>query len=111
MRHIAALDEGKVPRDAEFKFRNRAKDLVETWHHILNRTTTNGSGNTNGTSVNGLSAAITGAGDANGHGAETAQSDTVALTSVATDKTAAMDLDGKAEATGSRYRFYQEVHV
>ncbi|KAF9492767.1 hypothetical protein BDN71DRAFT_1473528 [Pleurotus eryngii] len=99
MRHIAALDEGKVPRDAEFKFRDRAKDLVETWHHILNRTTTNGSGNTNGTSINGLSAAITGAGDANGHGAETAQSDTAAMTSVVTDKTAAMDLDGKVEAT------------
>lgn len=29
MRHNAALDEGKVPRDAELKFRDRAKDLVE----------------------------------------------------------------------------------
>ncbi|KAF4567085.1 PWWP domain-containing protein [Pleurotus pulmonarius] len=99
MRHIAALDEGKVPRDAEFKFRDRAKELVETWHHILNRTTTNGSGTANGTSVNGLSAVITGAGDANGHGAETAQSDTVAMTGEVTEKTAAMDLEGKAEPT------------
>lgn len=90
-----------MPRDAEFKFWDRAKDLVETWHHILNRTTTNGSGNANGTSINGLSAAVTVAGDANGHGVETAPPDTAAMTGVVTDKTAAMDLDGKAEATGT----------
>lgn len=36
MRHIAALDDGKIPRDDEFKFRRRAKDLVDKWHQILN---------------------------------------------------------------------------
>ena len=36
MRHIAALDDGKIPGDNEFKFRTRAKDLVDKWHQILN---------------------------------------------------------------------------
>ncbi|KDR67039.1 hypothetical protein GALMADRAFT_216707 [Galerina marginata CBS 339.88] len=37
MRHIAALSDDKVPpRDEEFKFRARAKALVDKWHQILN---------------------------------------------------------------------------
>jgi hypothetical protein len=36
MRHIAALDDGKIPGDDEFKFRIRAKNLVDKWHQILN---------------------------------------------------------------------------
>ncbi|KAJ3533773.1 hypothetical protein NMY22_g7199 [Coprinellus aureogranulatus] len=36
MRHIAALAPSKVPRDAEFKFRERAKALVERWQGVLN---------------------------------------------------------------------------
>ena len=36
MRHIAALDDGKIPRDDEFNFRTRAKNLVDKWHQILN---------------------------------------------------------------------------
>lgn len=32
MRHIHALPEEKVPRDDEFKFRERAKALVDKWH-------------------------------------------------------------------------------
>ena len=36
MRHIAALDDGKIPRDDEFNFRIRAKNLVDKWHQILN---------------------------------------------------------------------------
>ncbi|KAF9241853.1 hypothetical protein BU15DRAFT_44615 [Melanogaster broomeanus] len=35
MRHIAALPVEKVPRDDEFKFRVRAKALVDKWHAIL----------------------------------------------------------------------------
>lgn len=35
MRHIAALTPDKVPRDEEFKFRARAKALVDKWHAIL----------------------------------------------------------------------------
>ena len=37
MRHIAALDPTSkpIPREAEFKFRERAKVLVEKWHSIL----------------------------------------------------------------------------
>lgn len=35
-RHIAALTPSKVPRDAEFKFRERAKSLVERWQVVLN---------------------------------------------------------------------------
>jgi len=36
MRHIAALDDGKIPGDDEFNFRTRAKNLVDKWHQILN---------------------------------------------------------------------------
>ncbi|KAJ7748220.1 hypothetical protein DFH07DRAFT_830462 [Mycena maculata] len=36
MRHIHLLEAGKVPRDDEFKFRDRAKALVDKWHQILN---------------------------------------------------------------------------
>ena len=35
MRHIHALNADKVPRDDEFKFRERAKALVDKWHEIL----------------------------------------------------------------------------
>ncbi|KAF8317047.1 hypothetical protein F5887DRAFT_1066632 [Amanita rubescens] len=42
MRHIAVLSEDKVPRDAEFKFRERAKALVDKWHQILNANKSNG---------------------------------------------------------------------
>lgn len=36
MRHIAALPDEKIARDEEFRFRARAKNLVEKWHQILN---------------------------------------------------------------------------
>ncbi|KAJ3979685.1 hypothetical protein F5890DRAFT_1420968 [Lentinula detonsa] len=36
MRHITALSDDKVPMDSQFKFRDRAKVLVERWQHILN---------------------------------------------------------------------------
>ncbi|GJE92844.1 hypothetical protein PsYK624_090020 [Phanerochaete sordida] len=35
MRHIHALSAEKVPRDDEYKFRERAKVLVDKWHDIL----------------------------------------------------------------------------
>jgi hypothetical protein len=35
MRHIAALVEDKVPRNAEFDFLGRAQTLVDRWHEIL----------------------------------------------------------------------------
>ncbi|KAI0769411.1 hypothetical protein BD413DRAFT_604984 [Trametes elegans] len=35
MRHIHALGPDKVPRDGEFKFRERAKTLVDKWHDVL----------------------------------------------------------------------------
>ncbi|TFK61901.1 Tudor/PWWP/MBT [Pluteus cervinus] len=45
MRHIAILEVEKVPRDAEFHFRDRAKALVDKWHQILNANKPNGSEN------------------------------------------------------------------
>ncbi|KAE9389960.1 Tudor/PWWP/MBT [Gymnopus androsaceus JB14] len=36
MRHITALSDDKVPLDAKYKFRDRAKVLVEQWQHIIN---------------------------------------------------------------------------
>ncbi|KAI0779595.1 hypothetical protein C8Q74DRAFT_702710 [Fomes fomentarius] len=35
MRHIHALPDDRVPRDDEFKFRERAKILVDKWHETL----------------------------------------------------------------------------
>jgi hypothetical protein len=42
MRHIAALTVDKVPKDDEFKFRDRAKVLVDKWHQILSSNKPNG---------------------------------------------------------------------
>jgi hypothetical protein len=36
MRHICVLDLAHVPRNDEFKFRDRAKALVDKWHGLLN---------------------------------------------------------------------------
>jgi hypothetical protein len=36
MRHIHLLEPSKVPREDEFKFRDRAKALMDKWHGILN---------------------------------------------------------------------------
>lgn len=53
MRHIAILSDEKVPRDVEFRFRERAKSLVDRWHQVLNANKPNGSdaggGTANGT--------------------------------------------------------------
>jgi len=38
MRHIAMLADTKVPRDAKYKFRQRARALVERWQAILSVT-------------------------------------------------------------------------
>ncbi|KAI0074405.1 hypothetical protein K474DRAFT_1601468 [Panus rudis PR-1116 ss-1] len=35
MRHIHVLPTDKVPRDDEFKFRERAKALIDKWHSVL----------------------------------------------------------------------------
>ena len=49
MRHITVLTDDKVPRDDEFKFRERAKALVDQWHQVLNANKSNGLGvGTNG---------------------------------------------------------------
>ena len=42
MRHITVLTDDKVPRDDEFKFRDRAKALVDQWHQVLNANKSNG---------------------------------------------------------------------
>ncbi|KAG6852932.1 hypothetical protein C0991_008046, partial [Blastosporella zonata] len=36
MRHITLLDDMRIPRDAEFKFKDRAQTLVERWQAVLN---------------------------------------------------------------------------
>ena len=42
MRYITRLTDDKVPRDDEFKFRERAKALVDKWHQLLNANKSNG---------------------------------------------------------------------
>ena len=54
MRHINALPKDKVPRDDEFRFKDRAKALVDKWHEILNEN--KGSSKANGIAVAGESA-------------------------------------------------------
>ena len=73
MRHIAALSHERVPRDDEFKFRERAKVLVDKWHQILGSNKPNGTEN-----------AANGDGGADPHEA-------------VTEGTAAIDLNGKPE--------------
>jgi TFIIS helical bundle-like domain len=46
MRHIQSQGDGKIPRDDEFKFKDRAKALVEKWHQILNSNKSNGTAST-----------------------------------------------------------------
>jgi nucleoid-associated protein YgaU len=58
MRHVVALSDDKVPRDSEFKFRERAQKLVDKWHQILNAVKVNGGGN-NGTPANGAAGTTT----------------------------------------------------
>ena len=53
MRHIYNLPEDKLPRNAEFKFKERAKTLVEKWHDILNASKSNGEGTVRKPAANG----------------------------------------------------------
>ncbi|PSS38004.1 hypothetical protein PHLCEN_2v144 [Hermanssonia centrifuga] len=53
MRHIHALAPEKVSRDEEFKFRDRAKALVDKWHDILNASKANGDGTIRKPATNG----------------------------------------------------------
>jgi len=77
MRHIAQKDNSEIPRDDEFKFRDRAQALVNKWHQILNATTHG----TNGTTPSAKSAHKE---DATTADAEKAEADTA-------EKTDAMD--------------------
>ena len=51
MRHVTALPEDKVPRDSEFKFRERAQALVDKWYQILNA---NRSNSAEAVTINGM---------------------------------------------------------
>jgi hypothetical protein len=42
MRHIANLDPEKVPRDEEFKFKQRAQALVDKWQVLAHKKPTDG---------------------------------------------------------------------
>ena len=53
MRHIHNLTDDKIPRDVEFKFRERAKVLVEKWHDILNANKSNGDSTVRKPAANG----------------------------------------------------------
>jgi hypothetical protein len=68
MRHIAALSAEKVPKDDDFKFRERAKVLVDKWHQILNANKPNGADAVaNGSKIDGDLTAGTAALDLNGN--------------------------------------------
>lgn len=80
MRHIALLTPDKVPRDDEFKFRDRANALVTKWHQILHENKPNGADNSGG----GANGVVKSDG-----GAEHQES--------VVEGTAAMDLNGKTD--------------
>ena len=44
MDHIAAMDDGKIPRDDDFNFRTRAKNLVNNWRSMIGKPTASTSG-------------------------------------------------------------------
>lgn len=98
MRHIHALTPDRVPRDDEFKFRERAKTLVDKWHDIVSANKTNGTASegakatTNGTSpvAKAADAADAGATTNGKHGSEEPAK-------VETSEEA-MDLDADAKA-------------
>ncbi|KAF5338103.1 hypothetical protein D9758_015382 [Tetrapyrgos nigripes] len=69
MRHITALEPDKVPKDDEFKFQDRAKVLVEKWHHILGNSSSSKAATTNGVTNGSASAAPAPAGEAKTNGA------------------------------------------
>jgi len=87
MRHINALSLEKVPLDDKYKFRERAKNLVDKWHHMLGKP--NGDASPPKASANGASPP---AKETNGAKAKSPEKD-------------GMDLDAKGEdadaATGS----------
>ncbi|KAJ6517310.1 hypothetical protein C8R47DRAFT_1086941 [Mycena vitilis] len=62
MRHIHLLEPGKVPRDDDFKFRDRAKALVDKWHAISNAKAADGEGAA-AAAVEGTSGEVNAAGD------------------------------------------------
>ncbi|KAF7305782.1 PWWP domain-containing protein [Mycena chlorophos] len=67
MRHIHLLEADKVPRDAEFRFRERAKALVDRWHMILNANKADDAkGEGAEKEVNGAAAGADADGDADG---------------------------------------------
>jgi len=90
MRHIAVLAEDKVPRDEEFKFRDRAKALVDKWHQILNANKPNG----------------TESGGANGM----AKSDGGDKEEGVTAGTAALDLNGKPDDGTFTYLLFRLIY-
>ncbi|KAJ6453420.1 hypothetical protein C8R47DRAFT_1168192 [Mycena vitilis] len=63
MRLIHQLESGKVPRDEEFKFRDRAKALVDRWQGIINATDGENSAVTEGTACMDLNGRGGGEGD------------------------------------------------
>lgn len=106
MRHIHALPAEKVPRDEEFKFRERANVLVQKWHDIINanKTTsqpqqTNGdSGSNSGANTAPVSAKPSANGKSDASPPSTGKKDSkAAANGDAAKESVEMDIDAKAE--------------
>lgn len=63
MRHIAALADEKIPNDNQYKFRERAKALVDRWQQVLNA---NKNESTNGVTEGTAKMDLNGNGNAGG---------------------------------------------
>ncbi|KAL4246596.1 hypothetical protein ABKN59_008780 [Abortiporus biennis] len=91
MRHIHALNADKVPRDSEFKFRDRAKVLVDKWHELVN------ANKANGDSVSAVKPATNGKAQANGKKKKEEKKEEASAEETPVADVSAMDVDAKGE--------------
>ncbi|KAF5348117.1 hypothetical protein D9756_010760 [Leucocoprinus leucothites] len=98
MRHIAVLADEKVPRNAEFKFKERADALVKKWQQILNANKpANGSAPATGSISAGPISAIPGSLVKEDTMISDTGADAGGSTATVTQATSAIDLNGKVE--------------
>jgi hypothetical protein len=95
MRHINALSADKVPRDDEFKFRDRAKTLVDKWHEIASSNKVSSEGTIRKPATNGNGKPHVEDAGANGKEETNEKQETVAV--VPSQEPAKMDVDAKED--------------
>jgi len=105
------LEDEKVPRDNEFKFKQRADVLVKKWQLILNASKSNGTslGNATSSVISPGSISIVSGLARDGSSVKSAHGEVIDMTSVA-QSTAAIDLNGKGEGVVT-FALVSTLHV